>query len=135
MESRLEQAVVSRERKEAPGALATGWRFSPPLKKFFVELPPPTLEDNVSDLSRLLRGLKQRYQLSSMTVDFDVVAKLGRVLRDGNWRVTVTTLVTAAKTKARERRRLLLTNIEPGDTRDKHYSLALDIGTTTVSGQ
>ncbi len=135
VESRLEQAVVSRERKEAPGALATGWRFSPPLKKFFVELPPPTLEDNVSDLSRLLRGLKQRYQLSSMTVDFDVVAKLGRVLRDGNWRVTVTTLVTAAKTKARERRRLLLTNIEPGDTRDKHYSLALDIGTTTVSGQ
>jgi uncharacterized 2Fe-2S/4Fe-4S cluster protein (DUF4445 family) len=135
VESRLEKAVLSREQREAPEALATGWRFSPPLRKFFVELTPPTLEDNVSDLSRLLRGLKQRYQLSNMTVDFDVLKKLPQVLRDSDWRVTVTTLVTAAKAKAREKRRLLLTNIEPGDTRDKHYSLAFDIGTTTVCGQ
>ena len=135
VESRLEKAVVSRERKEAPGALATGWRFSPPLRKFYVELPPPTSEDNVSDLARLLRTLKQRYHLSNMTVDFDVVGKLPRVLRDGDFKVTVTTLVTAAEARARDRRRLMLTNIEPGDTRDKHYSLAFDIGTTTVCGQ
>ena len=29
----------------------------------------------------------------------------------------------------------MLTDIEPGDAREKHYSLALDIGTTTVCGQ
>ncbi len=135
VESRLDRLVLSREQREAPEAVATGWRFSPPLRKFFVELSPPTIEDNVSDLSRLLRGLKQRYQLSNMTVDFDIVRKLPRVLRDSDWKVTVTTLVTAAKTKAREKHRPLLTNIEPGDTRDKHYSLAFDIGTTTVCGQ
>ncbi|MDP6448535.1 MAG: ASKHA domain-containing protein, partial [Dehalococcoidales bacterium] len=135
VESRLEKAVLTRESREVPGALATGWRFNPPLRKFFVELPPPTLEDNVSDLSRLLRGLKQRYQLSNMTVDSDVVRKLPQTLRDNDWMVTVTTLVTAAKTRARDKRRLGVTKIEPGDTRDKHYSLAFDIGTTTVSGQ
>ncbi len=135
VESRLEKAVLSREKKVAAEALATGWRFKPPLSKFFVELPPPTLEDNTSDLSRLLRGLKQRYNLSNILVDFDVVKKLVKVLRDGNWKATVTTLVTATRPRAGDRRRPRVIDIEPGDTREKHYSLAFDIGTTTVCGQ
>jgi len=135
VESRLEKAILSRESKRVSEALATGWRFKPPLSKLFVELPPPTLEDNTSDLSRLLRGLKQRYNLSSMTVDFAVVKKLAKVLRDGNWRATVTTLITAVKPRARDRRGPRVINIEPEDTRGKYYSLAFDIGTTTVCGQ
>ena len=135
VESRLEKAVLSREQKRVSEVLAAGWRFRPPLNKFFVELPPPTLEDNSSDLSRLLRGLRQRYNLSNLSVDFATVKKLAVALRDGNWKVTVTTLVTAAKPRAGDRRRPRVINIEPGDTREKHYSLAFDIGTTTVCGQ
>jgi uncharacterized 2Fe-2S/4Fe-4S cluster protein (DUF4445 family) len=115
--------------------LATGWRFRPPLNKHYVELPEPTLEDNASDLSRLLRGLRQRYHLSNLSVDFEVVKKLAKVLRDGDWKVTVTTLVTAVKPRAGDRRRPRVINIEPRDTRERHYSLAFDIGTTTVCGQ
>ncbi len=139
--SRLETAVLARERKGiATGdqqleALATGWRFNPPLSKFFVELPPPTLQDNVSDLSRLLRGLKQRYKLRNMTVDFDVIKKLPQVLRDSEWKVTVTSLVTAIEPRTAAKRRPRLINVEAGDTRGNHYSLALDIGTTAVKGQ
>jgi len=70
-----------------------------------------------------------------MTVDFDVVKKLPQTLRDSDWKVTATTLVTAVKPKDADRRRPRLINIEVGDTRDKHYSLAFDIGTTTVCGQ
>lgn len=135
VESRLEKAVLSREEKKIPEALATGWRFKPPLSKLFVELSPPTIEDNVSDLSRLLRGLKQRYNLSNMWVDLDVVKKLPRTLRDSDWAVTVSTLVTAAKPRAGDTRRSRVINVEPGDTRNKYYSLAFDIGTTTVCGQ
>lgn len=135
VESRLEKAVLSHEGKEVSEALATGWRFKPPLSKYFVELPPPTLEDNTSDLSRLLRALKQHNNLSNMSVDFTVVQKLAEVLREGNWKVTVTTLVTAVKPRAGDKHRPRLINIEPGDTRTKHYSLAFDIGTTTVCGQ
>ena len=135
VESRLEKAILSREAKKVPEALATGWRFKPPLSKFFVELPPPTLEDNTSDLSRLLRSLKQRYNLSNMSVDFAVVKKLAKVLRDGDWKATVTTLITAVKHRARDRHGPRVINIEPGDTRGKYYSLAFDIGTTTVCGQ
>ena len=135
VESRLEKAVMSREKKVAAEALATGWRFKPPLNKCYVELPPPTLEDNASDLSRLLRDLKRRCNLSNISVDFEVVKKLPEVLRDGDWKATVTTLVTAVKPRAGDRRRPRVIDIEPGDTRERHYSLAFDIGTTTVCGQ
>ena len=135
VESRLEKAVLAREQKRVSEVLATGWRFVPPLSKYFVELPPPTLDDNTSDLSRLLRGLKQRYHLSNLSIDFPVVKKLARTLRDADWKATVTTLVTATKPRAGDRRRPRVINIEVGDTRDKHYSLAFDIGTTTICGQ
>ncbi|MBA7604997.1 Na(+)-translocating NADH-quinone reductase subunit F [subsurface metagenome] len=138
VESRLETAILDRERVgviQPLEALATGWRFKPPLSKLFVELPPPTLKDNTGDLSRLLRGIKQRYHLSNMSVDFSVVKKLAKVLRDGHWKVTVTTLITAAKPRTKEWRRPRVIHIEPGDTREKHYSLAFDIGTTGVRGQ
>ncbi len=135
VESRLEKAILSQESRIASEALATGWRFKPPLTKLYVELPPPTLKDNAADLTRLLRGLKQRYALSDLSADFGVVRKLAKVLRDGNWKATVTTLVTAAKPRTKAWRRPRIINVEPGDTREKHYSLAFDIGTTTVCGQ
>jgi len=135
VESKLERAVLSREARKTSEVLATGWRFKPPLTKLFVELPPPTLEDNAGDLSRLLRGLRQRYNLHNISADFGVVKKLAKVLRDGHWKVTVTTLITAAKPRTKEWRRPRVINIEPGDTREKHYSFAFDIGTTTICGQ
>jgi len=134
VESRLETAVLAREKKElAAGvqpleALASGWRFNPPLSKLFIELLPPTLEDNTSDLSRLLRGLKQQYDLDNISVDFSMIKKLAKVLRAGDWKVTVTILLD-------DEQRLTVINIEPGDTRGRHYSLVFDIGTTAVRGQ
>lgn len=141
IESRLETAVLAREQKVVAGrkgveALATGWQFNPPLAKYYLELPPATLTDNVSDLSRLLRGLRQEYKLSNMTVEnFDVVRKLPALLRQSDWKVTVTTLSTAIEPRSSARRRPRLVNVEGGDTRDCHYALALDIGTTAVKIQ
>ena len=140
VESRLETAVVSREIKTATGtagpaeAIATGWRFKPPLNKCYVELPPPTSADNTSDLSRLLRGLKKQCSLNNVGVDLDVVRKLPLVLRKKKYRVTATTLVKAVKTKA-DKRKPTIINIEPGNTSQRHFSLAFDIGTTTICGQ
>lgn len=135
VESRLEKAILASEQKRVSQVLASGWRFKPPLSKYFLELSPPTAEDNLSDLSRLLRGMRQRYNLSNLSVDFYVLKKLARALRKGKWKVTVTTLVTATKPRAGEERRPRVINIDPGDSREKHYSLAFDIGTTTICGQ
>jgi len=132
VESMLEKAILNREKVEIatqmPATLATGWCFNPPVSKHYLVLPPPTLQDNTSDLSRLLRCLRQQYKLDKILVDFGVVKKLAQVLRDGDWKITVTVLLD---NKPPPR----LINIEPGDTRAKHYSLAFDIGTTAVRGQ
>ncbi len=134
VESRLEKAVLAHELKRTSETVATGWRFKPPLHKCYVELPPPTMEDNFCDLSRLLRSLKQQCHLANIMVDFEVIKTLPKVLRKKGWHVTVTSLVKAVRTKA-DRRRPTIINVEPGNTTHKHYALAFDIGTTTVCGQ
>jgi uncharacterized 2Fe-2S/4Fe-4S cluster protein (DUF4445 family) len=126
--SRLEKAVLDREEKFSSDALATGWQFDPPLKKIYLELPPPSLQDNTSDLSRLLKGMKQQCGLNNVSVDFDILYGLADILREGNWNVTVTLLADFNGS-------FKLIRIEPGDTRTKNYSLAFDIGTTAVRGQ
>lgn len=132
VESRLEKAVLALEKIEIaskiPAALAVGWQFNPPVSKLYLDLPPPTLTDNISDLSRLLRGLRQQYCPDKISVDFEVVSKLAKVLRDGDWKVTATILLDSETGTT-------LINIEPGDTRARHYSLAFDIGTTAIRGQ
>jgi uncharacterized 2Fe-2S/4Fe-4S cluster protein (DUF4445 family) len=122
--SKLEKAVLSREEMSSASTLATGWKFSPPVKKIYIELPPPTAQDNSSDLSRLLKGLKQQ----NISAEFNILYRLADVLRESNWMVTVTALLDIDSG-------LKLVNIEPGDARSKHYSLAFDIGTTAVKGQ
>ncbi len=131
VESRLEKAIFAREELEMmakmPVPLATRWQFKPPVSKHYLVSPPPTLKDNTSDLSRLLRCLKQQCKLDKISVDFGVVRKLTQVLRDGNWKTTVTILLDEPA--------LRLINIELGDTRASNYSLAFDIGTTSIRGQ
>jgi len=130
--SRLEKAVLSREesgiKTQTTSALVSGWSFDPPLKKLYLELPPPTMEDNSSDLSRLLRGLRQQYSLEDISVDLYVVEKLANTLRQADWKITASVLTD-------ERYFCRLVNIEAGDSRSRHYSLAFDIGTTAVRGQ
>lgn len=141
VESRLERAVLAHESKELTAgiqpseALAIDWRFNPPVKKLFVELPPPSLKDNVSDLSRVLRGIEHQHDLDNISVDFGAIKKLAKAVRDGDWKVTVTTLVTRTETQSEGGQTTSMINIEPGDTRGERYSLALDIGTTAVRGQ
>ncbi|MFH1662449.1 MAG: ASKHA domain-containing protein [Chloroflexota bacterium] len=130
-ESRLEKAVLTREIEDitskAQAALVSGWRFDPPVKKLYLELTAPTLEDNIDDLSRLLRGIKRQYKLDNISVDFDVLPGLAQILRAGIWQVTATILMDENISK--------LINIEAGDSRTRHYALAFDIGTTAVRGQ
>ncbi len=132
VESRLEKAVINREqsgiKSQTPAALVSGWDFNPPLKKLYLELSPPTMEDNSSDLSRLLRGIRQQYGFKDVSVEFNVVEKLADTLRQADWKVT-------ASLFADECSCCRLVNIESGDVRAKHYSLAFDIGTTAVRGQ
>ena len=107
--------------------LVTGWEVDPAVFKRYVELQAPTVGDNISDLGRLTRELRQKYDFEGISVDFKVLTRLSRVLREANWKVTITMVLTRKGHK--------LINVEPGNTQDRNYSIVIDIGTTTVCGQ
>ncbi len=128
--------IVSQEIEKLVGG---AW-YNPALKKFFVELQPPTLDDNASDLSRLLRALKQQHNLENISIDFLLLKGLSRALREAKWKVTVTIVQTRMESQLGEHqmrgsRRPKMISVEPGDTTDKHYSVVMDIGTTSLWGQ
>jgi uncharacterized 2Fe-2S/4Fe-4S cluster protein (DUF4445 family) len=88
----------------------------PAVQKRYLELSEPTLEDQVSDLERVLAAMDD----VEPRVPLDLVRSLGRTLRAGDWKVTAVLVDD------------LLVDVEPGDTTARRYALAYDLGTTTV---
>jgi uncharacterized 2Fe-2S/4Fe-4S cluster protein (DUF4445 family) len=107
--------------------LVQGWSVSPSVFKKFLRLAQPVVEDNINDLERLMRELRKNFQVQTISVDFRVLTKLATVLREADWQVTATTVLTS--------KGYTLINVEPGDKEDQNYSIVIDIGTTTVWGQ
>ncbi|MBL4903102.1 MAG: DUF4445 domain-containing protein [Desulfocapsa sp.] len=107
------------------------WDVNPPVRKVFLKMPPPTLEDNISDMQRLMRALKKKNP-ESLEPSYDhpeLIRELSLDLREAGWEVTVILLRGKAQT---EPDRIIA--VEPGDTTDRLYGLAVDIGTTTCGG-
>jgi len=104
--------------------------FIPPVEKKYLELPPPSISDNLPDVSRLVSFLKLNHDEHRLVVRLPVIRKIPDVLRKDNFRVTATIARPVQKG-----RKSHIINIQPGDTTDRNYSIAIDIGTTTVYGQ
>jgi len=105
------------------------------VEKKFLHLAPPTMENNSSDLSRTLHALKKQFNIKNIEVDYHVIRNLARVLREGEWKATVTLLSAAAGSLREGRSADRLINIEPGDTAGRYYAVAVDVGTTTVCAE
>jgi uncharacterized 2Fe-2S/4Fe-4S cluster protein (DUF4445 family) len=88
----------------------------PAVRKRYLELAEPSLADQVTDLERVLGELTDL----SLTADLAVLRTLGTTLRQSDFKVTA---VVADET---------LIAVEPGDTTDRAFGLAFDLGTTTV---
>jgi uncharacterized 2Fe-2S/4Fe-4S cluster protein (DUF4445 family) len=101
--------------------------YNPAFKKRFVKLSPPTLADNVNDLSRLEEGLARQHAVESLTLDFFLLRKLARVVREQDFQVTATLDFSRRRFRSPH-----MINVEAGDTTGRHFALAVDIGTTTV---
>jgi uncharacterized 2Fe-2S/4Fe-4S cluster protein (DUF4445 family) len=134
-ESLLDKKTITRRRagislRPSPidvAALKEEGLYNPAFQKKFLKLPPATLADNVCDLSRLEQGLNRQYGLKNLTLDFLLTRKLAKAMRQEDFQVTAT--LDFAQRRSRNPR---LVDIEPGDTTDQHFALAVDIGTTTV---
>ncbi len=88
----------------------------PAVQKRYLELQEPDLADQATDLERVLArldDLEPRAELS-------VLKTLGRTLREADWKVTAVVVDD------------VLIAVEPGDTTQRRYGIAFDLGTTTV---
>jgi uncharacterized 2Fe-2S/4Fe-4S cluster protein (DUF4445 family) len=104
--------------------------FVAPLEKKFLQLPEPTLQDNLSDITRLISYLKAQYDEHRLDVALSVIRKIPDVIRQKDFEVTAT-LVRPVRDIGKTR----LINVQPGDTTRRIYAIAMDIGTTTLYGQ
>ncbi len=104
--------------------------FVPPVEKMYLELPPPTIEDNQSDVTRIVNILRTEHDEHRLELDLSVIRKIGPVCRESDFKVTVTLL-----RPVRETGKTRIINIQPGDTTSRNYAIAMDIGTTTIYGQ
>ncbi len=88
----------------------------PAVQKRYLELEEPSLEDQTSDLERVLAAIDDL----ELRVELDAVRHLGGALRASDYNVTAVICDD------------LLLDVEPGDTTDRRHAIAFDLGTTTV---
>ena len=96
------------------------------VKKICPKMEPPTMDDNVADHERLYQAImmKQGIELNVMQTGYRILKKLPEVLRQNDWTVTVTL--------GHRGKILEIIDVQPGDTSNLNYGVAIDVGTTTV---
>jgi uncharacterized 2Fe-2S/4Fe-4S cluster protein (DUF4445 family) len=94
--------------------------LDPNVRKLYLELAEPTLEDQRSDVVRLKDALT--VEGLDMTAGVPVLRTLPHILRKADFKITS---VLAGDH---------LVAIEPGDTTGECYGVAFDVGTTTLVG-
>jgi len=99
-----------------------GVELNPSIMKLYVTLSKPTLSDIKPDLERLSDALSTQIQnIAALEIDYEVLKRIPSILRDADWRVTVTLW---------DERRIVA--VEPGDTSSDLFGLAVDIGTSKI---
>ncbi len=125
-ESRGNKQIVRKSASQRP------IEIKPSLRKYFVELEPPTLANPRADWERLSAGIAKAMSLvrrgesglpsaGSLTIDYTCLRTLSQTLRDGQFKVTVS--IWQDKEVVR---------VEPGYA-EGLYGAAVDIGSTTVA--
>ncbi len=104
--------------------------FIPPVEKRYLELPPPSDQDRLPDVTRLISFLKARHNEHRLVARLPVIRKIPDLLRSSGFKVTAT-----LARPVQPGRKTHIINIEPGDTTGRNFAIAMDIGTTTVYGQ
>ncbi|MGB9629331.1 MAG: ASKHA domain-containing protein, partial [Thermodesulfobacteriota bacterium] len=115
-ESRLRRQVIRKAIREI------NIKINPAVKKYFFELPKAGLNDLRGDWERIQDEFKRKYGLVGIGIDYQVLKDLQKIIREGNWSITVSLWNDQEVIK-----------VEPGYI-DKAYGMAIDIGTTTLAG-
>lgn len=98
----------------------------PSVKKYYVELQPPTLADPSPDLSRLLWGIQKSGGplADKIYVPLEVMREIPALLRHSDWKVTGTIALVPGGYR--------LIDLQENNTAKRIYGAAVDLGSTTV---
>jgi uncharacterized 2Fe-2S/4Fe-4S cluster protein (DUF4445 family) len=100
--------------------------FRPSVRKYYVELQPPSLADPSPDLSRLLWGIQKSGGpvAEKMYAPLEVLREIPGILRHSDWKVTATIGLVPGGYR--------LIDLQEYDTSKRVYGAAVDLGSTTV---
>lgn len=88
----------------------------PNVRKDYLVLKKPTLQDAKPDFERIINALK-----SDLDVEHQVLQNLPEILREADWKITTT--VWGKRT---------VIDVEDGNTSEKMHGLAVDVGTSKI---
>lgn len=120
-DKKVDQKLFERGRKFLED---NGLTYSTNIVKKYMELDKPSLDDNISDVDRIERHVRQALEIDGIDFRLDILRKIPRVLREDNFNITLTYL--------KKKNKITILNIESGNEEGHLYGLAVDIGTTSV---
>ena len=91
------------------------------IKTFKISVEEPDMHKGTGDLSRLKVALSEEWGLDNLTCSLEVLQSLQRVLREGEWKVTVA---------VRNNEEIIA--VFPG-FKDELFGIAVDVGSTTIA--
>jgi len=100
------------------------FKYEPLVQKLYLELPKPTLQDNLADHLRLYREIRRKRKIPIMQSGLKVLRILPKMLQESKGKMTATIGMRGETTE--------VIQIEEGDTTEESYGLAVDVGTCTV---
>ncbi|HCX64363.1 MAG TPA: ferredoxin [Eubacteriaceae bacterium] len=97
----------------------------PMINKITLSLPQPTLDDNLSDFTRLKRAFKKETGRERLLISHEQLIKLPQILRKNDFQVSFYYVKEPGDVS-----KIVYLEEKPGQ---KTYALAVDIGTTSIS--
>ena len=128
-QEKVERRISERREKMAIPIVSCDFAHDPTLKRVCVEVSPPSLQDNTSDLDRFKRDLGKQFGWRDVTTDLAVLSKLAGTLRQGDW--TATAVLDFSRWVPEGCPPPRLVDILPEDQTRTSLGVAVDIGTTS----
>ncbi|MCL7452046.1 MAG: ASKHA domain-containing protein [Anaerolineae bacterium] len=112
-------------------ALAADFKgeVDPSVRRAYVAITPPSLDDQTTDWDRLLRALSLEHGIREVGANLATLRDLARDLREAEWSVTAVLDMGDPERDTCARPRLI--DLLPGDQTGRCYGVAIDIGTTS----
>jgi uncharacterized 2Fe-2S/4Fe-4S cluster protein (DUF4445 family) len=127
IEQLVEREAIGAERIVL-AAEFTGER-DPSVRRAYLDLQPPSLEDQTTDFDRLRRSLARDHDIRGVSANLSEVRTLARELREADWQVTAVLDLGDPQVDCDVAPRLV--DLLPGRQTDRCYGVAIDIGTTS----